>query len=157
MKPAPPFTPPDAGATYLGTYGVGNVWVSWLVSKAPEVAASTPLDLQRYQRRAPRKCPICSHPMVVRLQAPAKRDRRHRSKAKAAARRQAQGQVWKCYRHEPPAMVPIRIDYDAIPAPDVDVLAKVGRGAILDYVYMDDGQGARWVVLEDGKETGFDG
>jgi hypothetical protein len=94
--------------------------------------------------------------MLGRLATPPKRDRRRRTKANAAARRRQGGRVWKCYRHNPPVVCQATEWVDEERAPDVDVLAKVGNGAILDYVYADDGTGrVRWIVLEDGKETGL--
>jgi hypothetical protein len=150
MKWPPPFTPPDAGASYLGTYGLANIWVAWIVGRAPELAAVTPAALRRPRAAPP--CPACQTVMVFRVSSPTKRDRRRRSKGKAAARRRQGGACWKCYRHKEPIVVSAELATER--APDVDVLAKVGNGAVLDYVYADDGTGrARWIVLEDGKET----
>lgn len=150
----PPLTPPDAGASYLGVYGLQNVWVAWIVSRAPELAAVTPEALRRFGRRKPPPCPICDRPMQLRLASPPKRDRRHRTKANAEARRRQGGRVWKCYRHDPPVVRQATDPVDDEPAPDIDAIGMIAKGnPILDYVYADDGTGrVRWIVLVDGQE-----
>lgn len=56
-----PLVPPDAGASYAGVYGLHNPWVIWLMNRAPDLVALTPIELQRRFRVAVVRCPgpIC--------------------------------------------------------------------------------------------------
>ncbi len=100
--------PPDAGASYLGTYGFG-VWSVWLMNRASELLAETPTAMLRGQPAPMCPVPDCRHRM---LRLPG---------------------VWKCYRHEEVVRVPVR--FKPSPAPDFDVLAHVDD--TLDMVYKD--------------------
>lgn len=147
----PPHTPPDAGSSYLGVYGLANLWVAWILSREPSLLGLTPTELQREARRQAEPCPACAAPMRLRLAAPPKRDRRRRGKAKAEARRRAGGRVWKCYHHDPTIVVAIEpMQFER--APKVDVLGKIAQGTILDYVYASaPGGKAAWTVVEKEK------
>ena len=72
---------PITGNSYLETYGIGNIWTGWLISRAPELAAETPEVLLRPEK--PRFCPVCPGSQLM-------------------ARRPG---GWKCYRHEPPVVI----------------------------------------------------
>ncbi len=106
--------PPDAGASYLGTYGFGP-WTVWLMNRASELVAETLAELMKSRR--PPLCPACCLPMVRRPDA------------------------WKCYRHRghvdgeelPPTVV---LDvFKPLRAPQIDVLRRTGD--MLDTVYED--------------------
>lgn len=55
---------PIADNSYLGTYGVGNIWTGWLISQVPHLVAERPEALLR--REAPRRCPGCDQQMARR-------------------------------------------------------------------------------------------
>ncbi|OFW63655.1 MAG: hypothetical protein A2Y74_04460 [Actinobacteria bacterium RBG_13_63_9] len=56
---------PIADDSYMGIYGLGNIWTGWIMSQAPHVVAEPPAYLQRHET-APR-CPECDWPMVRRV------------------------------------------------------------------------------------------
>ena len=58
-----PPPPPDAGSSYLGTYGF-TAWTLWLLRRAPELLAETPKALT--SREMPPFCPEC-RPWNLRL------------------------------------------------------------------------------------------
>lgn len=70
-----------ADNSYMGTYGLGNIWTGWLISQAPHIVAGPADALQRAER--PERCPECEAQM---------------------ARRPG---CWKCYSsaHEDPVVV----------------------------------------------------
>lgn len=72
---------PATDNSYLGTYGITNIWTGWLISQAPHLVAETPAALLR--PGATPRCPdfLCGAPMVRRLGA------------------------WKCYHHEKPVVL----------------------------------------------------
>lgn len=99
--------PPDAGASYLGTYGLGNAWTAWLLAHEPNLLASPPSALTRTDVGAPplcdavrervidnewRKSPepddLCEQPMLYRPGA------------------------WCCYRHEVTVRLPIAAKFE---------------------------------------------
>jgi len=95
--------PPDAGASYMGFYGLGNPWTIWLLNAASELVAEVPSELVKHEPS--RSCPGCQHPMVRRPGA------------------------WRCYRHDEPITVlaPVRLEK----APMGKVLTRVGE--MLDF------------------------
>jgi hypothetical protein len=85
---------PLANSSYMGTYGLGNIWTGWLISKAPELIAETPEALLRPE--AARRCPSCGQQMSRRPGG------------------------WKCYRHEPPIVI---LEEVRLPrSPQIDVI-----------------------------------
>ena len=70
---------PIADNSYLGTYGLRNIWTGWIIGQAPELIAETPEALLRPE--SPRRCPGCPEQMVRRPGG------------------------WKCYHHEPPLVI----------------------------------------------------
>lgn len=97
--------PPDAGASYLGTYGFGP-WAVWLMNQASELVALTPATLVRPASRPPR-CPSCDWPMVRRPGA------------------------YKCYRHDEPVVLLDKLTADR--APQMDVLNRINE--VLEMAY----------------------
>ena len=100
-----PPPPPDAGSSYLGTYGF-SPWTLWIMRHAPELVAETPAALTA--REGHRPCPDCRWPMARRPGG------------------------WKCYRHEPPIIVMEEPKFER--APKVDVLSRVNEALDIVYV-----------------------
>ena len=46
---------PAADSSYMGTFGIGNIWTGWLISQKPELVAEGADVLQRYE--TPPRCP----------------------------------------------------------------------------------------------------
>ena len=132
MNALPSDTPPDAGASYMGVYGLRNPVVAWAVGRAADLLVQTPEALAAAGRKEPPPCPdkACHRPMRFRIE-------------------RGMIGVWRCYnfdRHAEPTTVRPRAAYDS---PDVDVIAAARAGKMLDYVYANpDGKGARWIVWE---------
>jgi hypothetical protein len=55
---------PIADNSYLGTYGINNIWTGWLISRAPDLVAETPHALLRPEPTP--ACPLCREPMARR-------------------------------------------------------------------------------------------
>jgi hypothetical protein len=55
---------PAADNSYLGTYGINNIWTGWIIGQAPELVAERPEALLRPE--APRRCPACNQLMARR-------------------------------------------------------------------------------------------
>ena len=112
--------PPDAGHSYLGKYGlIGNPWAVWLLQQSELLA----IDSGRFTngRVRPPLCPkslLPPHRMVWRPGA------------------------FKCYQHDKPVVVPIKVTYAK--APRFDALKATGK--MLDYVW--DEESRRYVVQE---------
>ncbi|OGS01141.1 MAG: hypothetical protein A2V88_08655 [Elusimicrobia bacterium RBG_16_66_12] len=117
-KPPPP---PDAGASFMGVYGLGNPWVLWLLRKQAELLALTPEQLRRDL------VPVCPD-----------------SRGWKPHRMMLRPEGWVCYRH-PKWMEgrmiesPVRVLFEPRlqRAPKGDVLTRVKEA--LDVVY-DDGE-----------------
>lgn len=124
MSPRPysPDPPPDAGASYLGAYGIVNAWAIWLSTRRPDLAELTPQEVQRQLQGPPPGCPArrCRARMVPRA-----------------------GE-WVCYRHEPPIREKDGLRLSR--APRFDALAHVDD--VLDYQRDEDGA---WQVLVNGR------
>lgn len=87
---------PAADNSYLGTYGLTNIWTGWIISKSPELAADTPAALLR--PKTPPHCPLCDDPMARRPGA------------------------WKCYNlsHQQPVVI---LDQPSFPrSPNLNAL-----------------------------------
>jgi hypothetical protein len=82
---------PRADSSYMGTYGLTNIWTGWLISQAPELAAQTPAAL-----RTPEVTPRCPSPCGWRM-----------------IRRPG---AWKCYQHDPPVVIPDKLHLPHSPA-----------------------------------------
>lgn len=86
---------PIADRSYMGTYGVTGLWLGWLMSRAPHLAAEPAGFLM--QREVAPVCRQCPYRMVRRPGA------------------------WKCYRHgEEPVVVVINERFPR--SPQVSVL-----------------------------------
>ena len=64
---SPKHSAPDR--TYMGQYGIANVWTSWLISQSTELVAEPPQELVRGE--APHRCPdvdergqVCGRAMI---------------------------------------------------------------------------------------------
>lgn len=118
--------PPDAGASYLGTYGFGNAWTVWLTRKHPDLVAQPPSRM--HEREEGDRRPECPHPPC-----------RHRMVLR--------GSVWKCFRHGD-RVFELKPALELERAPDIDVLSMVGRGEILEGFYKD----GRWQAVAIGRK-----
>lgn len=121
-RPYTPGPPPDAGASYLGAYGLMNAWAIWLATRRPDLAELTPLELQALMHAAAPRCPDdhCRALMVARA-----------------------GE-WVCYRH--PRPLRLKDGMRLSRAPRFDALAHAGD--VLDYQRDEDGT---WRVLVNGE------
>jgi hypothetical protein len=114
---------PDAGATFLGAYGLRNPMVLWLLRKHPELLAFTPGEIA-HGAQAP-YCAVGHRPAPMMFRKDG----------------------WVCYRHDRPRRIAASFEtptceiVDAAGAP-VDALAQVGRG--VDLVY----KGGKLVAVE---------
>lgn len=81
---------PAADTSYMGTYGLANVWTGWLISQKPELVAEGADVLQRYE--TPPRCPD------------PRGEHRHVLMGVPMVRRPG---CWKCYRveHDEPVVV----------------------------------------------------
>lgn len=133
MRDDPGFQiPPDAGDSILGTYGLGNWLVTWLLNRAPEVLQLTPAEFKRGM--TPPRCPLDSYrPMVLRIA--------------DAEGRMPKRLVWRCYHGAIPSERDGKVVWGEpvvhqkeidikMPRPNVrmsDVLAATRRGATIDF------------------------
>lgn len=116
---------PDAGATFLGAYGLRNPMVLWLLRKHPELLAFTPGEIAR-GAQAP-YCAVGHRPVPMLF----RRD------------------GWYCYRHSSPRRIAASLETPTCDIVDadggsVDALAQIGHA--LDLIYKD----GRFVAVELG-------
>ena len=85
--------------SYVATYGLTNVWTGWLISRGYAEIVALPPSAMFKPERAPR-CPACVKEAVdIRM-----------------VRRPG---GWKCYHHDPPAVVADRLDLPRTPRANV--------------------------------------